>query len=192
MTSLKKLLAKQQIESILSTYPVVVWYQTTQKSTKEWNKVKEKVHKIQNTLNLSKGSNKIFHKYQIIQAKAALLRVVLQEKDNNPLWLSPCQGQLIVCGCSTVEGLQELVKILDQEKEGFILGGFYDLTLRTHTEMVKLQHLGPATYVALIQNLQSVLARLFFLRQFCDFSYLRNTTNTLQHTILFYKNSKKQ
>ena len=41
MTSLKKLLAKQQIESILSTYPVVVWYQTTQKSTKEWNKVKK-------------------------------------------------------------------------------------------------------------------------------------------------------
>lgn len=192
MTSLKKLLAKQQIETILSTYPVVIWYQTTQKPTKEWNKVKEKVHKIQNNLNLSKGSTEILHKYQIIQTKATLLKVVLQEKDNNPLWLSPCQGQLIVCGCSTVEGFQELLKVLDQEKEGFILGGFYDITLHTHTEMVKLQHLGPATYVALIQNLQSVLTRLFFLRQFCDFSYLRHTNDALQRTILFYKDSKKQ
>jgi len=121
MTSLKKLLAKQQIESILSTYPVVVWYQTTQKSTKEWNKVKEKVHKIQNTLNVPNESNKVLQQYQIIQTKAALLRVVLQEKDNNPLWLSPCQGQLIVCGCSTVEAFQELLKVFDQEKEGFIL-----------------------------------------------------------------------
>lgn len=192
MTSLKKLLAKQQIETILSTYPVVVWYQTTQKSTKEWNKVKEKVHKIQNTLNLPKESNKVLQKYEIIHTKAALLKVVLKEKDNNPLWLSPCQGQLIVCGCSTVEGLHELLKVLDQEKEGFILGGFYDVTLRTHTEMAKLQHLGPATYVALIQSLQSVLTRLLFLRQFCDFSYLRNTSNSLQRTILFYKDSKKK
>ena len=189
MTSLKKLLAKQQIESILSTYPVVVWYQTTQKSTKEWNKVKEKVHKIQNTLNVP---NESLQQYQIIQTKATLLRVVLQEKDNNPVWLSPCQGQLIVCGCSTVEGLQELLKVFDQEKEGFILGGLYDMTLRTHTEMVKLQHLGPATYVVLIQNLQNMFARLLFLRQFCDFSYLRNTNNALQRTILFYKDSKKQ
>lgn len=192
MTSLKKLLAKQQIETILSTYPVVVWYQTTQKSTKEWNKVKEKVHKIQNTQNAPNGSNKVLQQYQIIQTKAALLRVVLKEKDNNPLWLNPCQGQLIVCGCSTVEALQELLKVFEQEKEGFILGGFYDITLRTHTEMVKLQHLGPATYITLIQNLQSVLSRLFFLRLFCDFSYLRSTNNNLQRTILFYKDSKKQ
>lgn len=192
MTSLKKLLAKQQIESILSTYPVVVWYQTTQKSTKEWNKVKEKVHKIQNILNVPNEPNKVLNQYQIIQTKAALLRVVLQEKDNNPVWLSPCQGQLIVCGCATVEGLHELLKVFDQQKEGFILGGLYDMTLRTHTEMEKLQHLGPATYVALVQNLQSVLARLLFLRQFCDFSYLRNTNNALQRTILFYKDSKKQ
>lgn len=192
MTSLKKLLAKQQIESILSTYPVVVWYQTTQKSTKEWDKVKEKVHNIQNTLNSPNESNKVLQNYQIIRTKAALLRVVLQEKDNNPLWLSPCQGQLIVCGCSTVEALQKLLKVFDQEKEGFILGGFYDLTLRTHTEMTKLQHLGPVTYVALIQNLQSILSRLFFLRQFCDFSYLRSPSNALQHTILFYKDSKKR
>jgi hypothetical protein len=176
MTSLKKLLAKQQIESILSTYPVVVWYQTTQKSTKEWNKVKEKVHKIQNTLNVPNESNKVLQQYQIIQTKAALLRVVLQEKDNNPLWLSPCQGQLIVCGCSTVEAFQ----------------GLYDITLRTQSEMVKLQHLGPATYVALIQNLQNILARFFFLRRFCDFSYLGSPNKSLQRTILFYKDSKKQ
>jgi hypothetical protein len=192
MTSLKKLLAKQQIESILSTYPVVVWYQTTQKSTKEWNKVKEKVHKIQNTLNVPNESNKVLQQYQIIQTKAALLRVVLQEKDNNPLWLSPCQGQLIVCGCSTVEAFQELLKVFDQEKEGFILGGLYDITLRTQSEMVKLQHLGPATYVALIQNLQNILARFFFLRRFCDFSYLGSPNKSLQRTILFYKDSKKQ
>ena len=192
MTSLKKLLAKQQIESILSTYPVVVWYQTTQKSKKEWNKVKEKVHKIQNTLNVPNESNKVLQQYQIIQTKAALLRVVLQEKDNNPLWLSPCQGQLIVCGCSTVEAFQELLKVFDQEKEGFILGGLYDITLRTQSEMVKLQHLGPATYVALIQNLQNILARFFFLRRFCDFSYLGSPNKSLQRTILFYKDSKKQ
>ena len=191
MTSLKKLLAKQQIETILSTYPVVVWYQTTQKSTKEWNKVKEKVHKIQNTLNIPNESNKVLQQYQIIQTKAALLRVVLQEKDNNPLWLSPCQGQLIVCGCSTVEAFQELLKVFDQEKEGFILGGLYDITLRTQSEMVKLQHLGPATYVALIQNLQNILARILFLRRFCDFSYLGSPNNSLQRTILFYKDSKK-
>lgn len=191
MTSLKKLLAKQQIETILSTYPVVVWYQTTQKSTKEWNRVKCKIHKMQNTLHAPNESNKVLQQYQILQTKAVLLRVVLQEKDNNPLWLSPCQGQLIICGCSTVEALQELLKVFEQEKEGFILGGFYDTTLRTHTEMAKLQHLGPATYVALIQNLQSALARLFFLRQLCDFSYLRSTNNALQCTILFYKDSKK-
>ena len=191
MTSLKKLLAKQQIETILSKYPVVIWYQTTQKSTKEWNKVKEKVFKIQKVLNVSDDPNKALQQYQIIQTKAALLRVVLKAKDNNPLWLSPCQGQLIVCGCSTVEALKDLLKVFNQEKEGFILGGFYDTVLRTHTEMEKLQHLGPATYVSLIQNLQSVLSRLLFLRQFCDFSYLRSTDNALQHTILFYRDSKK-
>lgn len=191
MTSLKKLLAKQQIENILSKYPVVIWYQTTQKSTTEWNKVKEKVFKIQKALNVSDDPNNMLQQYQIIQTKAALLRVVLKEKDNSPLWLSPCQGQLIVCGCSTVEALKDLLKVFNQEKEGFILGGFYDTALRTHTEMEKLQHLGPATYVSLIQNLQNVLARLLFLRQFCDFSYLRSTDNALQRTLLFYKDSQK-
>jgi len=191
MTSLKKLLAKQQIESILSKYPVVIWYQTTQKSTKEWNNVKEKVFKIQKILNVSDNPNNVLQQYQIIQTKAALLRVVLKEKDNNPLWLSPCQGQLIVCGCPTVEALKDLLILFNQEKEGFILGGFYDTTLRTHIEMDKLQHLGPATYVSLIQNLQSVLVRLLILRQFCDFSYLRSINNTLQRTILFYKDGQK-
>lgn len=191
MTSLKKLLAKQQIETILSKYPVVIWYQTTQKSTKEWDKVKEKVYKIQKILNVSDNSNNVLQQYQIIQTKAALLRVVLREKDNNPLWLSPCQGQLIVCGCSTVEALKDLLKVFDQEKEGFILGGLYDTAFRTHSEMEKLQHLGPATYAVLIHNLQSVLIRLLFLKQFCDFSYLRSTDNELQRTILFYKDSQK-
>jgi len=43
MISLKKQLVKQELDTLFNNYPIVVWYQTKQKSTREWTRLKEKV-----------------------------------------------------------------------------------------------------------------------------------------------------
>lgn len=191
MTSLKKLLAKQQIEAMFSTYPVVVWYQSTQRSPHEWNRLREGVYRIQESLDDSGKSKGVLASYQILQTKAALLRVVLQERDNNPLYLAPCRGQVLLCGCPTVEAFQTLLGVLEEEREGFILGGFYDTRPRTYREMEGLRHLGLATYGGLIQSLQAIPARLLLLGQLCDFSYLRLRGDALQSTLLYYREGRR-
>lgn len=174
MISLKKQLVKKELDTIFEEYPILVWYQTKQKSTKEWTRLKEKVK----TLSQSDDPS-----LRIIQTKTSILKFVLKSKINKSTWLQPCQGQLLVCGCMSSIDLKNLLTLLNNEKDGFVIGGFYGDLPRTFLEIEKLQELGKGTYVQLIQSLQSVLVSFLLLKRICDFSYLRQLDTSLCHTI---------
>ena len=174
MISLKKQLIKQELDALFNDYPIVVWYQTKQKSTHEWTRLKEKIKALspsdESTLNT-------------IQTKTAILKVVLKSKVKDSIWLRTCQGQLLVCGCTTSTDLKQLLTLLNAEKDGFVIGGFYGDLPRTFSEIEKLQTLGIHTYIQLIQSLQSVMGRLLLLKKLCDFTYLRHVNTSLCHTL---------
>ena len=174
MISLKKQLVKYELDTLFNDYPIVVWYQTKQKSTHEWTRLKEKIKALpphdESTLNT-------------IQTKTAILKIVLKSKVKESVWLRTCQGQLLVCGCTTSTDLKNLLTLLNSEKAGFVVGGFYGDLPRTFAEIEKLQSLGIHTYVQLIQSLQSVMSRILMLKKICDFSYLRHVNVSLCHIL---------
>lgn len=174
MISIKKQLVKQELDTLFAQYPIIVWYQTKQKSTQEWTQLKEtlkrEISEPESTLN-------------VIQAKTSILKVVLKSKTHKHAWLRTCQGQLLVCGCKTPQDLKHLLYALDKAKDGFVMGGFYGEIPRTFKEIEKLQSLGIETYAQLIQQLQSTLSRFLLLKRLCDFSYLRHINMSLCRTI---------
>lgn len=174
MISLKKQLVKNELDALFHEHPILIWYQTKQKSTKEWTQLKKKVKSISQPNDAS---------LRIVQTKTSILKFILKSKVNNPVWLQACQGQLLVCGCHTSADLKNLLSLLNNEKDGFVVGGFYGNMPRTFLEIEKLQLLGTQTYAQLIQSLQSVLVRFLLLKRICDFSYLRRLDMTLCHTI---------
>lgn len=180
MISLKKQLVKNELDALFHEYPILIWYQTRQKSTKEWIQLKKKIKLISQSNEPS---------LRVVQTKTSILKFILKLKVNNPAWLQACQGQLLVCGCQTSTDLKNLLRLLNSEEDGFVVGGFYGNMPRTFLEMEKLQQLGTQTYVQLIQNLQSVSIRFLLLKRICDFSYLRHLDITLCHTI---KHSKQK
>lgn len=174
MISLKKQLVKQELDTLFNNYPIVVWYQTKQKSTREWTRLKEKVK----ALTPSDEST-----LKTVQTKTAILKVVLKSKVKDSIWLRTCQEQLLVCGCTTSTDLKNLLTLLNSEKDGFVVGGFYGDLPCTFMEIEKLQTLGTHTYIQLIQSLQSVMVRFLMLKRLCDFSYLRHVNVSLCHTL---------
>jgi len=163
------------LDTLFNNYPIVVWYQTKQKSTNEWTRLKEKIKALSPSSDVTSLNT--------IQTKTAILKVVLKSKVKDSIWLRSCQGQLLVCGCATSTDLKNLLTLLNGEKDGFVVGGFYGDLPRTFVEMEKLQSLGIHTYVQLIQSLQSVMVRFLMLKKLCDFSYLRQMNVSLCHTI---------
>lgn len=174
MISLKKQLVKQELDTLFNTYPIVVWYQTKQKSTHEWTRLKRKIKALSPSDELSLNT---------IQTKTAILKVILKSKVKDSIWLHTCQGQLLVCGCTTSTDLKNLLTLLNSEKDGFVVGGFYGDLPRTFMEIEKLQSLGIHTYIQLIQSLKFVMARFLLLKKLCDFSYLRQVDISLCHTL---------
>ena len=70
MISIKKQLIKNQLEDVFVNYPIVIWYQSKQKSTGEWLHLKAKIK----ALEASSNSN-----VTVVQAKTSILKLILKE-----------------------------------------------------------------------------------------------------------------
>lgn len=161
----KKKIIREDIGAILSFYPIVVWFQLTQKTTKRWNEI---------YVNIEKGleaHNPKINDYKYFQVKSRLLELELRSNTKSS---GACQGRLLVYGCKTPELLNEFVKILEKEQGGFIVGGLYDNRIKTYSDFEKLQNLNKTAYVSSVPVLNSLSARLISLKSMCDFSYLNN------------------
>lgn len=174
MISIKKQLIKSQLEDVFASYPIVIWYQSKQKTTGEWMQLKAKIK----ALELATDSN-----FKVVQAKTSILKLILKAKTAQTVNLASCQGPLLISGCGTPADLQNILNLLNKANEGFVLGGYYANTPRTCTEVAKLQTLGVHTYTQLLQNMNTGVARLLFLRQLGDFSYMRRVDGALHQTL---------
>ena len=163
----KKKIIRKEINSMLSLYPIVTWFQLTQKPTKKWNEIYMNIEKD------LKAYNPKTDDYKYFQVKSKLLELGL--KTNKSIGQNhTCQGRLLVYGCKTPELLDGFIKTLEKEQGGFVIGGVYGDQLRTYDELGKLQKLNKATYVTSIPVLNSLSLRLVSIKNMCDFSYLNN------------------
>ena len=174
MISIKKQLIKNQLEGVFVNYPIVIWYQSKQKSTGEWLHLKAKIK----ALEAASNSN-----VTVVQAKTSILKLILKAKNAQMVNLASCQGPLLISGCATTTDLHNILRLLDGAKEGFVLGGYYADTPRTRTEVTKLQTLGVHTYAQLLHSMQSVMARFLLLKRLGDFSYMRRVDGALHQTL---------
>lgn len=174
MISIKKQLIKSQLEGIFATYPIVIWYQSKQKTTGEWKQLKAKIK----ALELTSNSN-----FRVVRAKTSILKLILKAKTAHGVDLISCQGPLLISGCATPTDLQNILKLLNRANDGFVLGGYYAGTHHgqqcTWTEVEKLQTLGVHTYTQLLQSMQTVMVRLLFMKQMGNFSYMRRVDGAL-------------
>lgn len=164
----KKRIIRKEINDMLSLYPIVTWFQVTQKTTKRWNEI---------YVNIEKGLESHSPKtddYKYFQVKSRLLELELKSNIKNNESSNVCQGRLLVYGCKTPELLDEFVKILEKEQGGFIVGGLYGNKIRAYNELEKLQGLNKTTYVSSLHVLNCLGVRLMALKSMCDFSYLNN------------------
>lgn len=164
----KKKIIRKEVDAILSIYPIVTWFQVTQKTTKRWNEIYVNIEKGLKAHNPKDGDYKYF------QVKSRLLELELKSNTKNDEYGNICQGRLLVYGCKTPELLDEFVKILEREQGGFIIGGLYGDKVRPYNDLEKLQKLNRTTYVSSLPLLNSLGARLISLKSMCDFSYLNN------------------
>lgn len=174
MISIKKHVVKHELDTLFTQYPIIVWYQTKQKSTQEWTQLRE---------TLKRDMSGHASPCNVIQTKTSTLRVVLKSKTHGHAWLRTCQGQLLVCGCTTPHDVKHLVYILNKAGDGCVMGGFYGEIPRTFKEIETLQSLGVKTYAHLIHQLQSTVCRFFVLKRLCDFSYVRHVHLSLCHVL---------
>lgn len=182
----KKEIIRKQIDSVMSAYPIVTWFQINQKTTKKWNEI---------YVNIEKGleSNRLqANDYKYFQVKSKLLDLGLKtniNKDNNQ---NVCQGRLLIYACKTPELLNGFTKILEKEQGGFIIGGLYGNEIRAYNELEKLQKLDKTTYVSSVPVLHSLSARLIILKNLCDFSYLNNPYYKLRYLLEHIKQTDKR
>ena len=182
----KKEIIRKQIDSMISVYPIVTWFQMTQKTTKKWNEI---------YVNIEKGleSNRLHaDDYKYFQVKSKLLDLVLKtniDKGNNQ---SVCQGRLLIYGCKTPELLNGFIKILEKGQGGFIIGGLYGNKIRAYNELEKLQRLDKTAYVSSVPVLKSLSSRLIILKNLCDFSYLNNPYYKLHYLLKHMKETDKR
>jgi len=164
----KKKIVKKEISAILSLYPIVTWFQITQKTTKRWNEI---------YVNIEKGLQTHDPKdndYKYFQVKSKLLELELKSNPKHNKSGDVCQGRLLVYGCKTPELLNEFIKILKKEQGGFIIGGLYENEIRAYNELEKLQNLNKGAYVSSLPVINSLGVRLISLKSICDFSYLNS------------------
>jgi hypothetical protein len=164
----KKKIIRKDIDAMLSLYPIITWFQVTQKTTKKWNEI---------YVNIEKGlelHNPKPDDYKYFQVKSRLLEIEL--KSNTKLGKNEgvCQGRLLIYGCKTPELLNEFIKTLEKEQGGFIIGGLYGNKIRSYSELERLQKLNRTTYVSSVPILNTLGSRLVGLKIMCDFSYLNN------------------
>jgi hypothetical protein len=163
----KKEVIKKEIDFMVSIYPIVTWFQLTQKSTKNWNEIYVNIEKD------LKAYNPGMDDYKYFQVKSKLLELGLKsnQKANQDY---VCQGRLLIYGCKTPELLNSFIKTLEKEQGGFMIGGLYGDQLRNYRELGKLQSLDKTTYVSSIPVLNLLSIRLTSIKNICDFSYLNN------------------
>lgn len=177
----KKKIIRKEIDAMLSLYPIITWFQVTQKTTKRWNEI---------YVNIEKGlgsHNPKTDDYKYFQVKSRLLELELKSSEKGHRSNSVCQGRLLVYGCKTPELLNEFVKIIEKEQGGFIIGGLYGDKVRTYNELEKLQNLNKTAYISSIPVLNSLGMRLILLRSMCDFSYLNNPYHKLCYLLKYMK-----
>lgn len=164
----KKRIVRKEIDAMLSLYPIVTWFQITQKTTKQWNEIYVNIEKGLETHNPKDNDYKYF------QVKSRLLELELKSNLKNNEAGNVCQGRLLIYGCKTPELLNEFVKILKKEHGGFIIGGLYENEVRAYNELEKLQNLNRSTYASSLPVLNSLGVRLISLKTIYNFSYLNN------------------
>lgn len=164
----KKKIIKKEIDAILSLYPIVGWFQVTQKTTKRWNEIYVSIEKGLNVHNPKAGDYKYF------QIKSRLLELGLKSNLRSDGSETICQGRLLVYGCKTPELLNAFIKTLEKEHGGFILGGLYGNKVRAYNELEKLQKLNRSAYLSSIPVINSLGIRLIALKSMCDFNYLNS------------------
>lgn len=181
----KKETIRKQIDSMISIYPIVTWFQLNQKTTKKWNEIYVTIEKGLESNSLHESDYKYF------QVKSKLLDLGLKtnvDKDDNQ---SVCQGRLLIYGCKTPELLNGFIKILEKEQGGFIIGGLYGNKIRSYNKLEKLQKLDKTAYVSSVPVLNSLSARLIMLKNLCDFSYLNNPYYKLRYLLEHIKQTEK-
>lgn len=164
----KKKIIKKDIDAMLSLYPIITWFQVTQKTTKKWNGI---------YVNIEKGlelHNPKPDDYKYFQVKSRLLEIELKSNTKLSKNEGVCQGRLLIYGCKTPELLNEFIKTLEKEQGGFIIGGLYGNKIRSYSELERLQKLNKTTYVSSVPVLNTLGSRLVGLKSMCDFSYLNN------------------
>nr|BCT02593.1 hypothetical protein [Medakamo hakoo] len=175
----KKKIIRKEIDSMLSLYPIVSWFQLTQKPTKKWNEIYVNIEKELKAYNPNTGDYKYF------QVKSKLLELGLnpnkEDQDRT------CQGRLLVYGCKTPELLDGFVRTLEKEHGGFVIGGLYGDRLRTYDELGKLQKLNKTSYVGSVPVLNSLSLKLMSIKNMCDFSYLNNPYFKLCYLLHYMK-----
>jgi len=173
----KKRIIREEVGIMLSLYPIVTWFQITQKTTKRWNEI---------NVNIEKGlelHNPETNDYKYFQIKSRLLELELKSNTKNSRSGSACQGRLLVYGCKTPELLGAFVKALEKEQGGFMVGGLYGGKTRAYHELERLQNLDKTAYVSSLPVLNSLGAYLISLKVMCDFSYLNNPYYNLCHLL---------
>lgn len=161
----KKKIIKKEIDSMLSLYPIVTWFQLTQKPTKKWNEIYVNIEKD------LKAYNPKINDYKYFQVKSKLLELGLKtnkKTDQN----HACQGRLLLYGCKTPELLNGFITSLEKEQGGLVIGGLYGDRLRLYDELGKLQKLNKTAYISSIPLLNSLSFRLMSIKNMCDLSYL--------------------
>lgn len=178
------MIIKEGISSMISSYPIIAWFQVTQKTTKRWNEIYVNIEK---SLEVHKPK---LGDYKYFQVKSKLLELGLNENSEDGKIKSTCQGRLLVYGCKTPELLNEFIKTLEKEQGGLIIGGLYGNKVRAYTELEKLQNLNKTTYVSSIPVLNSISNRLLVLKNLCDFRYLNNPYYKLCYVLERIKQQK--
>ena len=164
----KKEIIRKEICAMLTFYPIVTWFQVTQKTTKRWNEIYVNIEK---ELELHNPKS---YDYKYFQVKSRLLELELNPTTKNNEPTNVCQGRLLIYGCRTPELLNGFMKTLEKEQGGFIIGGLYGDKVRTYNELEKLQNFNKTAYVASVPVLNSLGMRLVTLKSMCDFDYLNN------------------
>ena len=164
----KKKIIREEISAMLSLYPIITWFQVTQKTTKRWNEIYVSIEKGLEVHNPKPDDYKYF------QVKSRLLELELKSNTKGSKDEGTCQGRLLLYGCKTPELLDEFIKTLEKEQGGFIIGGLYGNKIRAYNELEKLQKLNKTSYVSSIPVLKELGYRLVSLKNMCNFNYLNN------------------
>ena len=181
----KKKIIRKEIDAMLSLYPIITWFQVTQKTTKRWNEIYVNIEKGLETHNPKPDDYKYF------QVKSRLLELELRSNTRENKDEGVCQGRLLVYGCKTPELLDEFIKTLEKEQGGFVIGGLYGNKIRAYNELERLQKLNKTAYISSVPVLNTLGERLVALKSMCDFNYLNNPYYRLQYLLEHMKKSNK-